>query len=416
MKSTQYNRRSGLFALAITVSLMAACGGGGGDTATDNSGEQMPAPAPAPAPVAGDFVSKTDLTVVGATNASSTELIVYKMRGVDGELRDEQAVVMLPTSAAPASGFPMVIWGHGTTGIGDSCAPSATNDLAGYAPYLNGLLAQGFAIVAPDYEGLGTPGLHHYLNLQSEGRSMLFAGLAAANAYPNIALDYVTIGHSQGGHAALGAAELASEVSALKLAGVVALAPASNVRAQGDQLAQAIVNPATPTDLRQAAAVGRVGFSALILAGLEAKMPSFDLPGAFGPDGQFLAQAAVTQCTGAFFEGLEAPVETALQNDGNVEALLPESTTTDPDLLAYLTALEPGLLPISAPVLLVQGGLDTTVFPQSTQALESTYTAGGTTVTLSAYPTATHTSIVQASVNEVVTFIATQFGNAAAVQ
>ena len=43
------------------------------------------------------------------------------------------------------------------------------------------LLAAGYVVVAPDYEGLGTPGIHPFLNVKSEAFSITDAVVAARN-------------------------------------------------------------------------------------------------------------------------------------------------------------------------------------------------------------------------------------------
>jgi hypothetical protein len=66
-----------------------------------------------------------------------------------------------------------------------------------------------------NYEGLGTYGVHPYLLGESEGRGILdivpaVRQLAAEGVDgPEIAGEYVIIGHSQGGQAALFGAQLA---------------------------------------------------------------------------------------------------------------------------------------------------------------------------------------------------------------
>jgi len=68
---------------------------------------------------------------------------------------------------------------HGTTGVADDCAPSATSNLAGQLSAVLPLLQQGYLITATDYEGLGTPGPHPYLVPTSEGRSVIDSVRAA---------------------------------------------------------------------------------------------------------------------------------------------------------------------------------------------------------------------------------------------
>ncbi|KAA5604129.1 alpha/beta fold hydrolase, partial [Pseudomonas aeruginosa] len=93
-------------------------------------------------------------------------------------------------------------------------------------------LAAGYVVVAPDYEGLGTPGIHPFLNVKSEAFSITDAVVATRNYLSQCNLltskKWVTVGHSQGGHAALGAAHYASRAQ-LDYKGTVAVAPASNL-------------------------------------------------------------------------------------------------------------------------------------------------------------------------------------------
>lgn len=85
-------------------------------------------------------------------------------------------------------------------------------------------------VVASDFEGLGTPGLHPYLAGESEGRGTLDI-VKAAQALDTGAGDRVVIwGHSQGGHAALFANQIAAQwAPELEIVGTVAGAPPSQL-------------------------------------------------------------------------------------------------------------------------------------------------------------------------------------------
>lgn len=118
----------------------------------------------------------------------------------------------LPMGAAPATGWPLLAWAHGTLGIADVCAPSWTGFRPRDASYINRWLQAGFAVVVTDYPGLGGPGPHPYLTWQAEGRSVLDAARAAIAARPGRIANRVFIaGQSQGSGAALGAARLAHD-------------------------------------------------------------------------------------------------------------------------------------------------------------------------------------------------------------
>ena len=127
--------------------------------------------------------------------------------------------VFLPPGRAPRGGWPVVSWAHGTSGLSDACAPSRvgpaekTRDFT----YLHAWISQGYAIVATDYAGLGTPGLPAYLNGRSEAHNvvdMVKAGrsLVARRepAQRRLARKYVIIGQSQGGGAAIYTARYAT--------------------------------------------------------------------------------------------------------------------------------------------------------------------------------------------------------------
>ncbi len=71
-------------------------------------------------------------------------------------------------------------------------------------------MALDYVVVATDYPGLGTPGPHPYLIGESEGRAVLDSVRAArAIEKAHAGKRFVVWGHSQGGHAALFAGELA---------------------------------------------------------------------------------------------------------------------------------------------------------------------------------------------------------------
>jgi pimeloyl-ACP methyl ester carboxylesterase len=146
-------------------------------------------------------------------------------------------LLLLPRRPAPRGGWPVVSWGHGTSGIGDACAPSKV-DGAYYGEALATMLRRGYAVVATDYPGLGTPGVHPYLVARSEARALVDAVRAARRVAPRVSRRWVAIGHSQGGQAALASAEIAGRYGhGLDLRATVAFAPAPNMAAYAGDIA-----------------------------------------------------------------------------------------------------------------------------------------------------------------------------------
>ncbi|MDC9820720.1 lipase family protein [Pectobacterium polonicum] len=152
----------------------------------------------------GTLVEKTTLdTKHGLMEAGEQYRIKYSSKsGVDGEsLREDTGAVFIPKGEAPKEGWPVVVWTHGTIGVGTSCAPSLNPRSARDSQYLNTWLSLGFAIVAPDYAGLGSAGLHHYLNSRGEAWSVLDSVKASLTTFP-LQNKLTIVGQSQGAHAA----------------------------------------------------------------------------------------------------------------------------------------------------------------------------------------------------------------------
>ncbi|MFS3128697.1 lipase family protein [Nocardioides sp. Bht2] len=128
---------------------------------------------------------------------------------------------------------PVVAWAHGTTGVARRCAPSLAAEplAAGAMPAAADVVERGWAIVATDYIGLGTPGPHPYLIGDPSARAVLDAVRAARRLDGlRLAQKAVVWGHSQGGGAALWTGQTAPTYAPdVELAGVAALAPASDL-------------------------------------------------------------------------------------------------------------------------------------------------------------------------------------------
>ncbi|WP_269306106.1 lipase family protein [Aeromicrobium sp. HA] len=128
---------------------------------------------------------------------------------------------------------PVIAWAHGTTGFDRRCAPSLRRSRtigAGGIEAVHAALDEGWAVVAPDYPGLGTRGVQPYLVGSGEARSVLDA-VRAARRLPQLSLSNETVvwGHSQGGHAALWTAMTQPGYAPdVPLAGVAAMSPVSN--------------------------------------------------------------------------------------------------------------------------------------------------------------------------------------------
>jgi len=114
--------------------------------------------------------------------------------------------LFIPKGEAPEGGWPLLVWGHGTVGLADQCAPSWSGRVYRNAYYLNQWLKQGYAIVEPDYQGLGVAGPHLLINIPQLSFNILDSARAALKSKHNISNRIIIAGQSQGGAAAFGAA------------------------------------------------------------------------------------------------------------------------------------------------------------------------------------------------------------------
>ena len=178
-----------------------------------------------------------DIEHLGEFNGDfSGHRILYHSRNKDGEDIAVSGYALVPLSdQPPEGGYPVVAYAHGTTGMADRCAPSdgVEDSLSEFrlneTLVTKTLVGMGYAVVATDYEGLGTPGLHPYLVGKSEANSVLDSVRALRDWGGDRFSDtFVALGVSQGGHAALHAGQYWRDYAPeLDLAGVVAVAPPS---------------------------------------------------------------------------------------------------------------------------------------------------------------------------------------------
>ncbi len=139
----------------------------------------------------------------------TTRFLYHSRDGADHDVASS-GVILVPSGSAPSGGWPVIAWAHRSSGVARTCAPSAMRDLYD-GDLLLQMLKAGFAVVAIDYHGLGTVGPHEYMNTLAEARDVVYAIPAAQQAVPDLGKKWVVDGHSQGGQAAWGVAELEAE-------------------------------------------------------------------------------------------------------------------------------------------------------------------------------------------------------------
>ncbi|MBR59100.1 MAG: hypothetical protein CMH54_13915 [Myxococcales bacterium] len=136
------------------------------------------------------------------------------------------ARMLVPDSAVPGP-RPTVVFAHGTAGLGDNCTPSK-GLVTGSIENLVTWAASGYVVIAPDYAGLGTPGVQGYGNHKDSAHSVIDAARAARAMLTPGSVDgtFVVAGHSQGGGIALNVHGYAKDYAGpdLELLGAVSFA------------------------------------------------------------------------------------------------------------------------------------------------------------------------------------------------
>lgn len=190
--------------------------------------------------------SVPDLADGGALPADA-QRVMYRSTGAAGDPIAVTGAYLQPKAPWAGPGpRPLAVVTPGTQGQGDQCAPSRSIEVglglqstppslaAGYALLdAYAMIDKGFAVVITDYEGLGTPGDHAYLNRTSHGHSALDAARAALRL-PGTDLEadskIVATGYSQGGAAAAAMGEMQPTYAPdVNLVGIVAGAPPSDL-------------------------------------------------------------------------------------------------------------------------------------------------------------------------------------------
>jgi hypothetical protein len=156
--------------------------------------------------------------------------ILYGTTNSKGGLVTSSGVVLAPPYKATTEGWPVIAWGHVTTGINRRCAPSLmTNRFYAYK-VINIYIEMGYAVVASDYAGLGTDYPHDYLDRISNGWDIINSVKAARQSLPELGRKWVAVGVAAGAHAVRGVTQLQADINDPSYLGVVAVSGLGDAR------------------------------------------------------------------------------------------------------------------------------------------------------------------------------------------
>lgn len=296
------------------------------------------------------------------------------------------AVLIKPAGVAPKGGFPLVVWAHGTMGVGQMCGASNSVNL-GYN--VMPLLAQGFAVLAVDYAGLATEGGHGYMNKIVNATDVINAVPAAQAAVKGITQKWVAIGHSQGGQAVWGVAEQQASRKDPHYLASVALAPAVG----GADLLEA--NAQQP---------GALFYPVYMARAIKQQFPSFDINSMLTPDAAARYDDLVNK--GCYFY---AQAAFAQAKPGSV---LKTDWSSQPYVSDFFAINQVGNKAIAGPLLVAIGTADEATPPAVTEAQARKACAAGNTLVLRSYP-GDHVGMLQTSLADVTAWIKDRFAGKA---
>lgn len=274
---------------------------------------------------------------------------------------------------------PLVVLGPGTQGQGDQCAPSrlfqdgvhynAPLDFAVEYEVLqvHALLSRGIDVVVTDYQGLGTAGMHSYVDRRAQGHAMLDAA-RAVKALPGSRIgDDSPIGfwgYSQGGGAAASAAEMQpSYAPDLDVRGTYAGGPPADLRAVAAALDGGL-------------ATGLLGYAVnSIYAGYPETRA--DIDGALAPAGRQALDEIAAQCVPETIARYGLHRTTEWTKDGRSLAELIDAL---PSVSAVVDEQRIGRSTPRSPVLIVQGRNDDLIPHTQATRLAADWCAQGATV------------------------------------
>jgi len=356
----------------------------------------------------------------GLTTTMTSSVSVYRVafrttRG-DGSPGVSTARVYLPETPR-ALPLPVIVSAHPTNGLADSTAPSmdptSNEDLA--LPWA-GL---GYAVIVPDYAGLGNEGVQSYLDNHDQAYSVLDGARALRKFLSSGALSsqVAVIGYSQGGGAALSAQALASSYGCDgTLAAVVAFAPEWPTRMNSFGFVNMLENPTELTI--------ETGISYNVVEVMRTYAYFYNRVGASDADDGFPA-AQRSGFDSAITTMAEVPLGGYLQanavhiadfiDDGFRTSLLAciQNGAQDPGCIdpgkSYFEFLEQNFVapdPNGAPVLFVQGLADY-VMPAATEAACNIgyLTSGGVVPQVCVDPAAQHQDVVGRNMDFVIPWV-----------
>jgi predicted esterase len=358
---------------------------------------------------------------VPAVPQADVALLTHTMPGYAGGTTNATTLLFVPKTAPPAGGWPVVAWAHGTSTVAQkTCAPSRTLDTldggltaegfpSNYDQVIGAWIAAGYAVVAPDFEGLGdtATGRYPYYSSASEARSLIAGVKAARLANSALSKRWMAVGHSEGARGALALNSFIDEASELDFRGTVAYAPYVSIIANYQ-----FVNGLVTADPANAVLWSAIQnhFVAMFATAIDVDSANLDQGQFMGPDLAALMPAFRNGCIFSAFNQVYAAVAA---KGPAAFAGAKASWVEIPAVKAFFAKNDPATLPgfkLAAPAFVAQGTTDVFVPEFLTAKLVSDLTGRGSSVSYRVYTGSDHGSIVLDARSDALSFMAARFG------
>ena len=343
--------------------------------------------------------------------------IAYRIRYASHDLhgRPTESTGLVIAPEAPGENRRVMSWSHGTTGIGDAGCPSAQPDPAreltlyfapgsttqiDYGiPGLQKSIDDGWVVVATDYQGLGTDGVHQYTVNRTNAIDAVTIVRAARELPIGAGTRFGVIGWSQGGGSAAATVELdASDYGECEIVGTACMSPGVPIIG--------LKQPGLGSALGGDAPVPPDGHLFMILGGMVAAFPdTLSLDDVFTPVGRRVWDEGWNSQP---VHHLSDTLGRAFKHEGPVIAV---DKSKFPAWIEAFTAASATLRKPIAPVLVLRDAQDDNgPCPTSWQLgyIEAVKALGGD-ITETVYPNDDHFSLPTSSIDHAREWLAAKF-------
>ncbi|MBK4165926.1 hypothetical protein GWO55_07305 [Corynebacterium macginleyi] len=259
--------------------------------------------------------------IISVPKGAKSYKVSYGAKNAYGQPILSTGLVTLPKGTEPEKGWPILSWAHGTTGLAKKCAPSEADathpdrealQLVAQS-YLQTWLDKGFAVIQPDYEGLGTVGSGTYMDRHSLA-SAVNEMVRATRSEFSFADTWYNSGWSQGGFAAVSAASAADVPSGLQE--TFAIAPGDTQIPGGKEAADLAKNLISDADEKS------VAYSAYVIRGAMNFNSDIKAEDLLSDSGRKLMEQASEKCLTSLKEENTIPGKDVFAPDANLDSLV----------------------------------------------------------------------------------------------